>query len=103
MPAKDIYPGLGGRLLERLKAVGYWNEDRNRPDLLRFAMQKGYVSQYLYAWTKDDRMPTYEYIVKLAKDLEVPAAWLLFGDDGVKEAAEWWGEHGKGRGARRRR
>lgn len=102
MAAPNHYPGLGERIREGMKEAGFWNEGRKRPDLLRFAREKGYTPQYLYQYLSDDRMPTCENLIKLARDLEKPKAWLLFGDEGVKEAAEWWDERDKARSRRRR-
>ena len=81
------FPGVGRRIRQRLKATGYWKD--GRPDIARFCADKDYRSQYLYAWL-GDRVPTYENLVRLARDLEVPAEWVMFGTgpSGVAERAE---------------
>jgi PAS domain-containing protein len=70
------YSGLGERILSRLRSLGYWK--KNRVDVLRFCREKGYRPQYVYAWAKD-RVPSYENLKRLASDLDVPMAWILFG------------------------
>src|SRR5256714_1208766 len=81
------FPGVGRRIRQRLKATGYWRD--GRPDIARFCADKNYRSQYLYAWL-GDRVPAYENLVRLARDLEVPAEWVMFGTgpSGVVEGTE---------------
>jgi len=73
------FPGLADRIRGRLRALGYWREDK--PDVLRFAREKGYIYIYLYRWL-DGVTPTYEYLVKLAEDLQMSMAELVFGEEG---------------------
>ena len=70
------FPGIGQRVKERLKALGYWKD--GRPEVGRFSDDRGYRPQYLYAWFRD-RVPGYENLVRLARDLGVPPEWILFG------------------------
>ncbi len=70
------FPGIGNRIRQRLKALEYWKE--NRPEVGRFCEEKGHRPQYLYAWL-GDRVPAYENLVRLARDLSVPPEWIMFG------------------------
>ena len=70
------FPGIGQRVKERLKALGYWKD--SRPEVGRFCDDRGYRPQYLYAWFRD-RIPSYENLVRLARDLGAPPEWILFG------------------------
>ena len=70
------FPGIGQRVRERLRALGY--SKNGRPDVARFCGERDYRPQYLYAWL-GDRIPTYDNLVRLARDLEVPPAWIMFG------------------------
>ncbi|MGH7264042.1 MAG: PAS domain-containing protein, partial [Candidatus Rokuibacteriota bacterium] len=77
------FPGLGDRMRGRLKALGYWRQ--NRPDILRFCAERDYRPQYVYAWLKD-RVPTYANLRRLARDLDAPIAWLVFGREAESAA-----------------
>lgn len=68
--------GFGDRVKARLRALGYWKNDR--PDTPRFALERGYRPQYVYAWLRD-RIPDYENLIRLARDLSVTPDWLRFG------------------------
>jgi PAS domain S-box-containing protein len=70
------FPGIGQRVKARLKALGYWRDGRT--EIGRFCEDKGYRPQYLYAWL-GDRIPTYENLVRLARDLGVQPEWIMFG------------------------
>ena len=70
------FPGVGRRIRERLKAGSYWKD--GRPEIARFCADKGYRPQYLYAWL-GDRVPSYENLGRLARDLDVPPEWIMFG------------------------
>ena len=70
------FPGVGRRIRQRLKATGYWKA--GRPDIARFCADKGYRSQYVYAWL-GDRLPGYDNLVRLARDLDATAEWVMFG------------------------
>jgi PAS domain S-box-containing protein len=70
------FPGVGQRIRQRFKALGYWKD--GRPDVGRFCADKAYRPQYLYAWLAD-RIPSYDNLARLGRDLEVPAEWIMFG------------------------
>src|SRR2546425_963890 len=70
------FPGVGQRVRQRLRALGYWKD--GRPDVGRFCSERNYRPQYLYAWL-GDRIPTYDNLARLARDLEVPPEWVMFG------------------------
>lgn len=93
------FPGVGKRIRQRLKALGYWKD--GRPDVGRFCGEKAYRPQYLYAWLAD-RIPTYDNLARLGRDLEMPPDWILFGEGaavrrGGADVAE--GARGPRRGA----
>ncbi len=72
----DRFPGMGRRLRQRLRATGYWRDDR--PDIARFCAEKGYRPQYIYAWL-GDRVPSYENLIRLGRDLGALPEWVMFG------------------------
>ena len=72
-------PGFEARLGDLMKRAGFSKDDR--PDVGRFCTQKGYRPQYVYAWLRG-RTPTFNNLERLAKNFDVPVAWLMFGDDG---------------------
>jgi transcriptional regulator with XRE-family HTH domain len=72
--------GIENRIRSRLQALGYWKG--GRADVGRFCAEKGYLRQSIYAWLKG-RVPQAEKLIRLSADLEVPPAWLLFGDSGI--------------------
>src|SRR6266480_2440125 len=74
------FPGVGQRIRQRFKALGYWKD--GRPDVGRFCGEKAYRPQYLYAWLAD-RIPSYDNLARLARDLEAPPDWILFGKGGA--------------------
>ena len=71
------FPGLGSRLSDRLRVLGFWKDER--PDVGRFCREKGYRPQYVYAWLKD-RVPGYDNLRRLATDLDVPVVWFVAGE-----------------------
>src|SRR3990170_1810454 len=79
------FAGLGERIRTRLELLGYWKNER--PDVLRFCEERRYRPQYVYAWLKD-RVPTRANLSRLAHDLGVPMAWIMFGQDAGQVAAE---------------
>lgn len=68
--------GLGERLRERLRVLGYWQSAKNKPDVIRFSVERGYVHSYIYRWL-DGQTPRGATLLKLARDLEVSVEWLL--------------------------
>lgn len=84
--AKDArFPGFDLRLREAMRRAGYWYSDRDEPQVLRFCLECGHVSQYLYAYLRQNRAPDLARLRKLARDLRVSMAWLLLGDEGVAD------------------
>ncbi|MBI4012143.1 MAG: GAF domain-containing protein [Candidatus Rokubacteria bacterium] len=79
------FTGLGDRIRARLRLLGYWRNDR--PDVLRFCEERRYRPQYVYAWLKN-RVPSRTNLGRLAEDLGVPMAWIVFGQDEEQVAAE---------------
>jgi hypothetical protein len=79
------WPGVGERITRCLHAAGYWKNDK--PDVMRFSMERGIPVPYLYKWLKDVT-PDRPYLLKLAKEFKVAPAWLLLGDDyGVSQVS----------------
>jgi len=70
------FPGVCIRIQARLKALGY--SKNGRPDILRFCQERAYRPQYLYAWLRG-RLPAWENLVRLARDLDVSPEWVMFG------------------------
>ncbi len=68
------FAGPGSRIRARLHTLGYWR----RPAVLRFCAEKEYRPRYLYAWLKN-RVPSPENLRRLAHDLDVSMAWIMFG------------------------
>lgn len=91
MPVVSPYPGFGARVAGGMQALGYWyGPPKNRPDVLHFCRDHPHhMSQYMYAYLKDERLPVYENLMQLAKDLQMPAPVLMFGEEAVLKAAAW--------------
>src|SRR3972149_7212121 len=70
------FPGIGTRIRARLRVLGYWK--KGRPDVLRFCQEREHRPRYRYAWLRA-RLPTYENLVRLARDLDVSPEWVMFG------------------------
>ncbi|HET6372497.1 MAG TPA: hypothetical protein VFG76_04270 [Candidatus Polarisedimenticolia bacterium] len=81
------YPGVGARIRERLEWRAYWKD--GRPDVTRFCRERGYLPSYVYKWLGEGVVPDYDNLLRLSHDLEVPPAWILFGDEGCQAAAEY--------------
>jgi hypothetical protein len=76
---KEKWPGVGQRIEQRLRELGYWKGDH--PDVIRFSLDHRYVPQFLYKWLKDGITPSRENLLRLQQDLKAPAPWILFGDE----------------------
>lgn len=74
------WPGLGDRIRQRLVELGY-KQANGKPDVLGFSLKHSYLPMYLYKWANAGVMPSRENVERLAKDLNVSAPWLLFGDE----------------------
>ncbi len=61
-------------------ALGYVKRDK--PDIARFCLERDYRPQYIYAWLKG-RLPRSGHLERLAGDLGVSPAWLMFGEQDV--------------------
>jgi hypothetical protein len=73
------WPGLQERLRQCIAEQGYKNP-------AQFADAKHYRITMLYKWL-DDTTPNLDNLERLARDLGVSAAWLLFGNaSGVNKA-----------------
>src|SRR5262245_56534885 len=79
------WDGLGTRITQRLHRLGYWNIQRQRPDLMRFGLENRYPHIYLYRWINMEICPDHDNLMRLAGDLGVSPAWLLMGDEGLKK------------------
>lgn len=75
-------PGLGQRLVERIKAKGY--EDPDSKFGIRvtdWALDHRYPPGSVFKWIGDVVVPDYETILRLARDLDASPGWLHYGDD----------------------
>src|SRR3990172_10060031 len=75
--------GFGDRVHKRLIGLGYVKRDK--PDVSRFCRERDYRPQYVYAWLKG-RLPRAGYLERLAGDLQVSPAWLMFGEQSAQMA-----------------
>jgi len=75
--------GFGDRVHRRLVGLGYVKRDK--PDVSRFCRERDYRPQYVYAWLKG-RLPRAGYLERLAGDLQVSPAWLMFGEQSAQMA-----------------
>jgi transcriptional regulator with XRE-family HTH domain len=64
-----------------MKAMKYWKEKQDRPDLTRFALDYRFVPSYLHKWITGRARPSYEHIQALSAALGVNVGWLLFGEE----------------------
>jgi hypothetical protein len=71
-------PGVGGRIGERLRALGYVRAD-GRLDVVRFSLAHRYDLRAVYEWVADRRTPV-KFLDRLAQDLGVTPQWLLSGE-----------------------
>lgn len=79
MAKRQRWPGFGDRVRQRLLALGYVRPD-GQAHISRFTTEKGYVITLFYKYL-DNTTPDRENLLRLARDLQVSPAWLLFGDD----------------------
>ena len=75
--------GFGDRVHKQLIGLGYVKRDK--PDVSRFCRERDYRPQYVYAWLKG-RLPRAGYLERLAGDLQVSPAWLMFGEQSAQMA-----------------
>lgn len=76
------YENVGERMKERLLALGYVTAE-GTPHIARFIREYRYDSRYFYRWANKGATPAGENLERLAQDLGVTRAWLLFGDEGT--------------------
>lgn len=74
-------PGLGRRLVERIKAKGYEDPDSKFGiKVTDFALDHHYPPGSVFKWIGDVVVPDYETILRLARDLDATPGWLHYGD-----------------------
>lgn len=74
-------PGLGQRLVERIKAKGYGDPHAKFGiKVTEFALDHRYPPGHVYKWIGDVVVPDYETILRLARDLDATPGWLHYGD-----------------------
>ena len=71
------WKGVGDRIKERLRHLGYWENDK--PNVSKFCDEKRYRHTYFYRWVSDETTPDPTNLDRLATDLGVTPWWLLFG------------------------
>ena len=75
-------PGLGQRLVERIKAKGYADPDSKFGiKVTEFALDHRYAPGSVFKWIGDVVVPDHETILRLARDVDALPGWLLFGDE----------------------
>ena len=75
------WPGVGPRLVQRLKDLGYTSErTKTGADLQGFALKHAYPTQYMQKWANDLATPDRENLLRLTRDLGVRLEWLLVGE-----------------------
>lgn len=79
MPRRGKWPGISERIIERLRALGYWNSKKSRIETYRFCREKGYMPPYVLKWLSGSQ-PSWENVQRLSRDLEISPVWLMFGD-----------------------
>ena len=78
MAKKEEWPGLGERIRQRIRELGMVTPS-GKADIATFTTTHGYVITGFYKWLTNTT-PERETLLRLARDLEVSPAWLLFGD-----------------------
>jgi hypothetical protein len=73
-------PGIAEQLRELMRERGYWLESKDRPAAMRFAEERGYELMLVLKWL-DGVQPSWDNLYRLARDLRVTPARLLFGAD----------------------
>jgi hypothetical protein len=73
------YPGVGPRIREQMVKRGYVRAD-GQPDVQRFCWDFRYDRTLVYAWLAEKATP-FKDLIRLTRDLQVSAEWLLTGHD----------------------
>ncbi len=93
-------PGLGQRLVARIKAKGYADPDSKFGiRVTEFALDHRYPPGSVFKWIGDVVVPDYETILRLARDLDASPGWLHYGDEPLPQPHG----HGPSRGKAPRR
>jgi len=79
MAKQEEWPGFGKRVRQRLRELGYVRPDGSE-DISAFTVKKGYIVTLFYKYLTHTT-PSRENLIRLANDLGVTPAWLLFGED----------------------
>src|SRR6267142_534677 len=80
-------PGIAERFREKLRELDggqYWDARNDRPVKMRFARDFSYDYWDVVRWL-DGGQPSWDNVYRLARDLKVTPAWLLFGEDGGRQ------------------
>ena len=74
-------PGLGQRLVARIRAKGYADPDSKFGiKVTEFSLDHRYPPGSVFKWIGDVVVPDYETILRLARDLDTTPGWLHYGD-----------------------
>ena len=73
------YQDVGKRIRERLLELGYARVD-GQPDVQRFCWDFRYDRTLVYAWLAEKATP-FKDLIRLTRDLECSAEWLLTGEE----------------------
>jgi hypothetical protein len=80
-PTPSAWLGVGARIRECLRERGYWRAEDNRPDAMRFALDKRIAPQQVYKWLNDEALPDRVNLERLGREFGVNPAWLAWGDE----------------------
>jgi helix-turn-helix protein len=75
---EEKWPGVGDRIKQAI-ARKYWKN--GKPDISGFSVDNKFIITYVYKWCNGETTPDRENLFRLGEALDVPPAWLLFGDD----------------------
>src|SRR5258708_31228834 len=75
------WPGIEPQLREGIRKLGYWDAEKQRLQVMKFAEARGYPLMNVLGWLRG-KQPSWEYVVRLAREFEWTPARLMFGTDG---------------------
>lgn len=70
----------GGRMRERLLAQGFRRDD-GEPDVQEFCWTFRFNTNHLYAWLRNDMLPSSKHLTRLCDALNCSERWLLTGEE----------------------
>jgi len=70
----------GGRMRERLLAQGFKRAD-GEPDVQEFCWAFRFNTNHVYAWLRNDMLPSSKHLTRLCDALNCSERWLLTGEE----------------------